>query len=128
MEPRVQAGQSRHAQVIERIRSRLVHYLAGSGDLARHGYVRLPDSPELPRIETREQWESVLDDLDRRLATVDPEVLKTAPPEAALRLITDAFSAAMGKIRSDLAWTEKYREAGTAADEEDLARTAPSRL
>ena len=120
--------EARPREVMNRLRSILVSYLADRGELERRGYVRLPDPSELPPLQTSEQWKDAMDDFSARIRREETALATARNAQERLAIVVCALSAAILKIRSDLAWTEEYREAGLTADEEDFARTAPARL
>lgn len=122
------SAQPRQRLVMARLRSALVSYLALSGELARQGYVQLPEAERLPPLDTPEEWSDALDDFNARIRRQEAALASAASHEDRLSIVATALATAIRKVRSDASWADEYRAAGATQDEQDFARTAPTRL
>ena len=109
------------------LRSILIRYLAGNGELARHGYVELPELGDANALIAEERWDDVLEEFHNRVREQRSVLLK-ADGDDATRLIARAFAGAIAKVREDLRWEGEYARAGRTQAEEEFARSAAQRM
>lgn len=105
----------------------LIRYLAGNGELARHGYVELPELRDVHALIAEERWDDVLEEFHDRVRD-QRGLLLNADREDATRLIAQAFAGAIAKVREDLRWEGEYARAGRTEAEEEFARSAAHRM
>jgi hypothetical protein len=105
----------------------LIRYLAGNGELARHGYVQLSELRDVHALIAEERWDEVLDEFNNRVRD-QRDVLLNADHDDATRLIARALAGAIAKVRGDLRWEGEYARAGRTGAEEEFARSAAHRL
>lgn len=110
-----------------RLRSLLIRYLAGNGELTRHGYVELGELRNAHALIAEERWDDVLEEFQNRVCD-QRGVLLNADRDDATRLIAHAFAGAIAKVREDLRWEGEYAHVGRTAAEEEFAQSAARRL
>ncbi|HEX6701932.1 MAG TPA: hypothetical protein VF101_14490 [Gaiellaceae bacterium] len=114
-------------ELVARLRSLLVRYLADNGELTRHGYVELPELRDMQALIVQERWDDVLEEFHDRLRDQRDTFVEAARDDAT-RLFARAFAGAIAKVRDDLRWEDEYARAGRTSVEEEFARSAASRL